>query len=225
VKRIRSGFVLNNKKMIVILLIGVIVCGIGYVVRIYPAEYITVERENSTIQKQPTIEKTNLVETSKVLEQTQQPTIKQKFKIYVCGEVNKSGVVTIESGSRIIDAVELAGGTTSLADLNKVNLAEFVCDAQKIYIPKIGEDVDKNEIIAQNSSVKQNNSKHNLININTADKATLEQLTGIGETIAQNIIEYRQLNGGFKSIDEIKKVSRIGEKTFEKIKDKITVGN
>jgi competence protein ComEA len=192
-------------------------------VKIYPAEYVTVEQESS-IQKQQTAQKA-IIETSKVVEQTLQETVKQKFKIYVCGQVNNPSVVTLESGSRIIDALDLAGGATELADLNKVNLAEFICDAQKIYIPKMGEDVDKNEIIAQNSSVKQNNSNHNLININTADKASLEQLTGIGETIAQNIIEYRQLNGGFKNIDEIKKVSRIGEKTFEKIKDKITVGN
>lgn len=119
------------------------------------------------------------------------------------------------------------------ADLNLLNLAEKIFDEQKIYIPKIGEEIDKSQIKVENrddgelkvhtanNSVK--NSTNNLININTASLDQLQSLPGIGAVIAQNIIDYRNSQGPFRSIEEIKNVSRIGDKTFEKIKDKITV--
>lgn len=144
--------------------------------------------------------------------------INEEIKVYICGAVNNSEVFTVNQGSRIIDVLELAGGATADADLDQINLADFVQDAQKIYIPKIGEKVDKIDFTAQNSSVQ-----NDLININTADIVQLQSLPGIGQTIAQYIIDYRNQNGNFKNIDEIRNVAKIGDKTFEKIKDRITV--
>lgn len=220
---------LKSKKGILILVTFVILCGIGYVIKFNSIKDIAVDQTDIVIQKQ---ESTQPITTANVTPPTEetisvtvQETLKQMYKIYVCGEVNHPAVVTIDSGSRIIDALELAGGATAAADLNQINLAQYVSDAQKIYIPKIGEQVDKNEIIAQNSSVRQNNVDNTLININTATSSELEQLPGIGPAIAQGIIDYRVSKGSFKDIDEIKNVSRIGDKTFDKIKDKITVGN
>ena len=138
--------------------------------------------------------------------------------VYVCGAVNESKVVEIEEGKRIIDAVELAGGLKEDAELKEINLAAFLYDAQKIYIPKIGEVIDKIDFTEQNSSIGTFK-----ININTASKSELMELEGIGEVTAQAIIDYREKNGRFKTIEEIKNVSRIGEKSFEKIKDKITI--
>ena len=145
----------------------------------------------------------------------------------------KTWCLLLKEGSRIIDVLDMAGGALEDADLNLLNLAEKIFDEQKIYIPKIGEEIDKSQIKVENrddgelkvhtanNSVK--NSTNNLININTASLDQLQSLPGIGAVIAQNIIDYRNSQGPFRSIEEIKNVSRIGDKTFEKIKDKITV--
>ncbi|NLJ88750.1 MAG: hypothetical protein GX327_08295 [Epulopiscium sp.] len=159
--------------------------------------------------------------------------IENIFYVYICGAVKKPGVYSLKEGSRIIDVLDMAGGALEDADLNLLNLAEKIFDEQKIYIPKIGEEIDKSQIKVENrddgelkvhtanNSVK--NSTNNLININTASLDQLQSLPGIGAVIAQNIIDYRNSQGPFRSIEEIKNVSRIGDKTFEKIKDKITV--
>jgi len=127
----------------------------------------------------------------------------------------------------------MAGGALEDADLNLLNLAERIVDEQKIYIPKIGEEIDKTQIKVENrndnalsiepKAAGSDTVQNSLININTASSEQLQSLPGIGKTIAQNIIDYRNTNGPFQSINEIKNVPRIGEKTFEKIKDKITV--
>lgn len=140
--------------------------------------------------------------------------------VYITGAVNNPGVYSVKPKSRIVDVVEMAGGTTNDAYLDFVNLAAYVVDAQHIFIPKISDMVDKNQKTEENS----NGTTNDLININTADKETLKSLPGIGDTIAGKIIKYRDENGGFKTIEEIKKVSRIGERTYEDIKDLITVG-
>lgn len=141
-----------------------------------------------------------------------------KFIIYITGEVNKPDVYEIEEGSRIKDVLDMAGGPTDEADLESINLAEFVKDAQHIVIPNINDTVDKSNETNQNNSGTQG-----LININTADKEVLKSLPNIGDVTAENIIKYRENNGNFKSTEEIKNVSRIGDKLYEQIKDMITV--
>lgn len=211
---------MKNKKGIIILFVVIIVCGGLYLLKSNETdEAITIKNENTIVTTQ-SIE----AESSTEINQSEL----MEYKVYICGAVNNSKVVTIKEGARIIDVLELVGGTTEEADLDNVNLSAFVEDAQKIYIPKIGEKVDKNEFTAQNSSSVDANDINNtnvLVNINKADKAQLQTLPNIGESIAQYIIDYRTQNGNFKNIDEIKNVTRIGEKTYDKIKDLITIKN
>ena len=150
---------------------------------------------------------------------------KNEIAVYVSGQVKTPAVITLEdSGSlRLVDAVNAAGGMTELADTEAINLAEPLSDGQHIHVPT--KEIFFRDIAAQASGTNSNsNSNSNgLININTADAKELEKLKGIGPVLAGRIIEYRESNGAFKSIEEIKKVRGIGEKTFEKMRDEITV--
>lgn len=157
----------------------------------------------------------------------------EKVVVHVIGEVNNPGVVTLKEGARIIDAINEAGGKTEEADLSKVNLAYVIEDGTQIYIPRINENLNNVELMTQDagSSIvvntqekdEDNNNKNAKVNINTASKEKLETLPGIGETTAQKIIDYRESNGKFNSIEDLKNVSGIGDAKFNSLKDKITV--
>ena len=129
-------------------------------------------------------------------------------------------VVYLQEGSRVEDALEAVGGALEEADLAQLNLAGYVSDGQRIRVPFVGEITD-NPIIENNPS--ENSEKH-LTNINLATKIELLSLPGIGESYAERIIAYREENGPFTSIEEIKNVKGIGEGKFAELKDKITVG-
>ncbi|AEM73297.1 helix-hairpin-helix domain-containing protein [Caldicellulosiruptor acetigenus] len=149
----------------------------------------------------------------------------QKCIVYVCGNVKNPGVYELLPGSRINDALILAGGALPGSDLNSINLAEKISDGQKIYIPKIGEVQSQGVLSSSTGGTKQEtiSAGEGKININTATKEELKTLDRIGDKLAERIIEYRQKHGPFKSIEEIKNVNGIGEKIFESIKDSITV--
>lgn len=150
--------------------------------------------------------------------------VNNTITVFVSGEINNPGVVTIESEKRLSDVVEILGGTTENADLNKVNLAMKLEDESHYIIPKIGENV---EVHSNYTSVDSNeiiqDEKSNLVNINKATIQELDILPGIGEATANKIINYREENGQFKSIDEIKNVNGIGDKKYEEIKSLISV--
>ncbi|HOB19138.1 MAG TPA: helix-hairpin-helix domain-containing protein [Candidatus Atribacteria bacterium] len=144
------------------------------------------------------------------------------IKVYITGAVRHPGVITLEEGDRLADAIELAGGALPDADLDRVNLAQRVRDEGMYHIPKVGEEATP--IVTEHPGAGGNNgtgSGSGKVNINTADQKTLETLPGIGPVKARNIIKYREENGPFKSIEEIMNVSGIGEKTFEGLKDMI----
>ena len=151
--------------------------------------------------------------------------------VHVIGEVNNPGVVTLPEGSRIIDAINKAGGKTEEADLSKINLAYIVEDGTQIYIPRINENLNEVSLISDGAGVGvivadsnvEENEVNAKVNINTASKEKLETLPGVGETTAQKIIDYREANGKFKTIEDIKNVSGIGDAKYESLKDKITV--
>ena len=124
----------------------------------------------------------------------------------------------MQSGDRISRLLELAGGATEDADLTSVNLAREVSDGEQIIIAST-----KAGTAASNVPSAASGEATGLININLADKAALMSLPGIGEVRAQAIISYREKNGSFKKIEDIKKVSGIKDGSFEKIKDLITV--
>src|SRR5690606_23115175 len=112
-----------------------------------------------------------------------------------------------------IDAVDLAGGLKKEADLDRINLAKKLEDEEKIYIPKVGEEVNAAELFISTEGAV-NSSGSNKININTCSLSELEGLPGIGQVIAGRIIEYRK-SKSFKKIEEIKNVSCLGGKKFE----------
>ncbi len=143
-------------------------------------------------------------------------TVKTEAKtisVYVNGEVKCPGVYQLQSDSRVQDAVKASGGFTENADKTRLNLAKKLKDEDYIYV---------DTILRQGNSTLSNSSKgSDVININTASREELMTLPGIGEVTAQKIIDYREKNGGFSSVEDLKKVGRIGDKTLEKFKDKI----
>ncbi len=142
----------------------------------------------------------------------------------VAGAVKTPSVVYLDQGARVEDAIKAAGGLLDSADISAVNRASVLTDGQKIYIPQKGEEepaVSTNESAVQEAA--SSGSAVTKVNINTASSEELQTLKGIGPSTAQKIIEYRTLYGAFGSIEDITNVSGIGEKTFENIKDQITV--
>lgn len=144
---------------------------------------------------------------------------KIKLQVHVAGEVNKPGVYKLDEGSRIIDAINAAGGFTNKANQSSLNLAKLIEDGEQIKIDAI--ETTESQYVPNGSN--NNENSNGKININTADLAQLQTLSGVGPSTAQKILDYRSSNGKFKSIEDLKKVSGIGEKTFEKLKDKICV--
>jgi competence protein ComEA len=137
--------------------------------------------------------------------------------VHVTGEVKNRGVIFIKEGARAVDAINAAGGALDTADLDRINLARVLGDGEKLHVPAVGEIMDNNEGLGYNVEV---NSK---ININTASAAQLDTLQGIGPVLAQRIVDFREREGRFERIEDIMKVSGIGPKVFENLKDSITV--
>lgn len=138
------------------------------------------------------------------------------------GQVKNPGVYKLKSDARMYEAIELAGGLLANADTGAINQAEILYDGEKITIYEIGE--IENDNYQMPETVKTLGLTTNgLININEADSQSLQEIPGVGPATAEKIIEYRNLNGKFKSIEELTNVKGIGEKTLEKIKDMITV--
>lgn len=133
--------------------------------------------------------------------------------VYVCGAVNAEGVYELPSGSRVYEAIEVAGGFREDADTRNVNQAEVLEDEERIYVPVIGESVQTDFA----------SDKDGKININKASKEEMMTLPGVGESRADSIIKYREDVGEFQSIEDIMNVSGIKEGLFEKIKDLITI--
>lgn len=138
--------------------------------------------------------------------------VKTNIVVYVSGLVNHPGVITVAEGSRVIDAVNAAGGVAPGADMTKVNLAQTLTDGVQIDVPG-GAQTPAATVAAADGK----------ININTADKTELDKLPGVGPAMAEKIIQYRQDKGLFKEVEELKKVPGIGENKFNRLKDKVTL--
>ena len=143
---------------------------------------------------------------------------KDKIKVYVTGAVNTPGVVELEEDSRIEDAIELAGGITSEAILDNVNLAYVLQDGQKLNIPK-SYDAEEYLTIENGIGVIEEETEREKVNINTDNVDELMKLPGVGESLAKKIIDYKNQNGKFKNIEDLKNVSGIGDKKFESLKE------
>ncbi|MDR1953529.1 MAG: helix-hairpin-helix domain-containing protein [Clostridiales Family XIII bacterium] len=148
----------------------------------------------------------------------------------VAGAVNRPMVVELPGGSRVFEAIEAAGGMTPEADARYLNRAATLNDGDRVYVPTASEVEGGAEIpgaagvdTAVPGAASTGTSADGKININTADSDTLQQITGVGPATAQKILDYRTQNGKFAAIEDIQNVSGIGAKTFEKMKDQITV--
>ncbi len=157
----------------------------------------------------------------------------ETWYVDIKGAIKVPQVVPVTPGMRVHDVVEMAGGVTGEADQSQVNLAQLVTDQMVIYVPKVGEEVSPStEALVADSKVTESavsessgdgTSGGDLVNINTADTTMLQTLSGIGEKRAADIINYRETNGLFETVDDLVQVSGIGEKTMEKLRPLITV--
>lgn len=250
----------NNKKIIIVVsIVSVILIGIiSYIIisgfwggessEDFELEELK-ENDINSVEIQEDVENSTSIEGQEKADLDEENSIKirestnlngsKKIIVHISGEVISPGVISLEEGARIVDAINMADGVTEEADLSKVNLAYVLEDAQKIYVPNINEKEEK-EIVEnmengvvisgsgindENNSSSGNNSKNGnvKININTADIKELQKLSGIGESIALRIVTYRKENGKFNSIEDLKNVSGIGENKFNKIKNNIFV--
>lgn len=138
--------------------------------------------------------------------------------VYVCGQVASPGLYYLEDGARVAQAFEAAGGLLPDADISAINPAAYASDGQKIYVPAFGESA---AYITETEDFGGHTS--GMININTADEALLSTLPGIGKVKAQSIVAYREENGGFKAVEDIKNVTGIKDSSYDRIKDLICV--
>lgn len=132
--------------------------------------------------------------------------------VHVLGAVPNPGLYELAEGARTVDAVAAAGGFLDTADQAGLNLARRVTDGEQLYVPAIGE--------APPPTAAESGGK---VNLNVADAAALEALPRIGPATAAQIIDWREANGGFATIDDLRNVPGIGEKTFDGLKDLVTV--
>lgn len=144
----------------------------------------------------------------------------------VDGAVVRPGVYRLKDGARVSQAIDAAGGLMAEADVTGLNRASKITDGQKIYVPTVGEQQAAAAVGGAESSAATTpgaGSSSGLVNINTASAAELQTLSGIGPSMAQSIIDDRSKNGPFASVDDLMRVSGIGEKKLAKIKDCICI--
>ena len=205
-----------NRKKEIIKNFFLVLCVLGIVIYYFMSN----NTKDEEISYSEGIVNENIIQNERIEE------INDKIKVYVIGEVKKPGVVELDVGARIEDAIIIAGGTTEYSDLSKVNLAYCLEDGQKICIPSTKEIIEENYITTENGDgvlESENNDKNSKININTGNLSELMNLPGVGESLAQRIITYREENGKFKNIEDLKNVSGIGDRKFENLKEYVCV--
>jgi competence protein ComEA len=146
---------------------------------------------------------------------------------HVVGHVHTPGIVLLDSGARVADAVEGAGGVTDQADVSAVNLARYVVDGEQIRVPAPGEEVEPPPAHVSSASADSSGNAGDgpsLVNVNTADAAALQVLPGIGPAMSDRIVQYREKHGGFTSVEELRQVSGIGQARLESLRDLVTTG-
>lgn len=227
----------NKKQKIILIVICIILLG--------AILYYVYGKETPSINKNEILPYENITDDDMIEEKNVQNEKIDEAKIdniiiYIIGGVRKEGVYELPDGSRISDAIEQAEGLKENADTSGINLAYKLEDGMKIKIPLQGEKVENSINInstdvymtkssgldTENSNVNLSGSaqkKQQKININKATQEELETLSGIGPSIANKIVQYRKENGNFKSVEDIKNVSGIGDNKFNEIKDSIVV--
>ena len=236
----------SKKNIIIVVIIALCIAIVGLAIEktINEKQYEeSIEQQEERTKEEKEKEKIDEDEVLEVddseVENVEQTSTGNKIYVYVAGEVNNKGVVILDEGSRIVDAIELAGGTTDKADISKINLAYVLEDGTKINIPGkdelknnkgfrhiisgADESSDENILLENNTETKENSKRNSRVNINNASQTELETLPGIGPSLALKIINYRNENGKFKVIDDIKNVNGIGENKYKELEKYITV--
>ena len=134
--------------------------------------------------------------------------------VHVVGQVMRPGIVELDDGARVTDAIDAAGGVTQAADIDSLNLARVVADGEQVYVPEVGEDVTAR-------AQPQHATAQGPISLSRADQATLETLPGVGPSLAARIIAFREANGPFQSVSDILAVSGIGPATLDRFADQV----
>ncbi|MEH7334003.1 helix-hairpin-helix domain-containing protein [Neobacillus drentensis] len=177
---------------------------------------------NQTVRLENTPPQTNEQE-GENNQQEKQSKVPDKIMVDVKGQIKQPGVYQANIGERVIDVISRAGGLTDQADQGQVNFAEHVQDEMVIYIPAKGE-AGAAPVSSGGTALSGDGAqKEGKINLNKADENELQNLPGIGPSKAAAIIEYRNTSGPFKAVEDLKNISGIGDKTFEKLKDLVDV--
>lgn len=194
----------NRKKKFILLCVLLLGC----VLTSIAAEFFTNEEPAPVISAQP-----------------QAKAKEQLITVYVSGAVARPGLYELPAGIRAQEAVEAAGGFTEAANQEKVNLAKKLKDGSQVNVPAVKgskKTASSTDIPAKKAGRSSQQKQADLLNINTAGIAELDALPGVGEVMAQRIIEYRQQHS-FTRIEDIMQVKGIGEAKFNKMKDRLTV--
>ncbi len=224
---------INKKNSIILLSICILLGIISYGIHFYNSRtYEEFEKTENVKELIPYEEEIQNSDNTEKIDNSNDEVI----IVHITGAVKNWGIIELPTNSRIADAIEKAGGLTEEADISNVNLAYQLEDGMKIKIPTINETVDNKEIDSikdyismesgenvTSSNKNKTTSKINIVNINSATQTELETLPGIGTSTALKIINYRNENGKFTSIEDIKNVSGIGESKFEAIKELICI--
>lgn len=162
-----------------------------------------------------------VIEESKNIEEKEDE--KKNIRVDVKGAVMNEGVYEMDEGSCVLDAIRLAGGLNDDADTSLINLSKQVVDQMMIVIPTLEEVQSGNGFVSEEHNIDNTilDSSSDLVSINHASLAELQTLPGIGEKKALDIISYREENGGFQSLEDLKNVKGIGDRTFENLKEYI----
>lgn len=207
----------ERKLYLIVGILLVLFFSYAYFSNFIPKEDDSYEENWLTEEENPS---TSLAESASV-EDPEKPSI---LMADIKGAVKIPGVYEVNDGERVIDLIEKAGGLLEDADSTSVNFAMKVSDEMVVYIPKIGEDnLGIEGGIVANGQQSITGADGGKVNLNTASTSELETLPGIGPAKSSAILEFRETNGGFKTIEDLKSISGIGEKTFEKLQDMITV--
>ena len=217
----------KNKKAIAIIVILIIIFSVSLLTygrnkkNVFKDEYmnnIFIEEDENIIEGTSYYDDSD-IEVVKINnnenKENETPEVKNKIVVEIKGEVVKPDVYLLDEGSIIKDLIDIADGLTDEADISNINRAKELSNHELIIIYNINDEDRDNT----NYALENDTECNNIININTATESELQSIPGVGEVKAKSIIIYREKNGGFKKIEEIKSVDGIGEKTFEKIKE------